>query len=642
MTCPDLCTKAKCEELEQRIIQLETIVEQLKQINIEGSLIGENLNLTVFNNFWSDTKSVDLSDFCTDTRLDLHIASPVNGNPFLSHLYIPNVSVDLNLIEFNNQYSLDAVVTVDTSSGIDSITWSKTDFDFQQVFLDVTQEGNQTELFVSVKINDVVRSDTALFTIDNNNNQTINIDGSVANKQLFLTVATDSDIDTAIIDLPFVTQDDFDYHVSTKVNDSDGHEYENTINIDGIYENERLYLTVATDSSQDTATILISIDETINNYFNDIVNYNIDLLPAINAIENCCQRLITENNQNQALLDALYYLIELRTGQLENLNNEILNELRVNYPTTDYKVICEKEALGNETTSKFFFNTSQITETQNTKQGILGIADLINKTNKALSIVESKLCEQSLPDFNFVTQKPKYCDANPTIEQYLESTDNFNWFKTVVEDFKNNPDNEIDSNEDSVSVTSNFNVYLAYMMNLIHQQQRILSIPICDPRSEVVPINVSDRVTRGTRGRHLILHFVDLDNYPKRSANSSYRPIQIPLPINNEDLDWETHFDSMRWIQGNLYCELDLQDSDGNKYTPSVAGFFDSKASAENYFNRVLAVTQLQALAIKSHPTSNPKVNIQRRETRPYRAFVMNIDNNGNTVCELKLVPPID
>lgn len=61
-----------------------------------------------------------------------------------------------------------------------------------------------------------------------------------------------------------------------------------------------------------------------------------NLSPVLNSIENCCQRLITENNENQALVDALYYLIELRTGQLENkLDNvnqlviDILNEFNI-------------------------------------------------------------------------------------------------------------------------------------------------------------------------------------------------------------------------------------------------------------------------------------------------------------------------
>ena len=54
----------------------------------------------------------------------------------------------------------------------------------------------------------------------------------------------------------------------------------------------------------------------------------------------------------------------------------------------------------------------------------------------------------------------------------------------------------------------------------------------------------------------LILHFVDLANYPKRSNGSNYRQIQIPGA--KEIYNWETDFEGLTWTRGNQYAELQL------------------------------------------------------------------------------------
>ena len=241
--CPNLCTAEKCQELENRIYELEQIVEQLKEINVSGIVTNNDLQITIANAFNQDTETIDMYPFALDVDLQKHIDTKVNDSG--GHSY----------------------------------------------------------------------------------DSTINLDGSVANKKLFLTVSTDNDSDTATIDLPFVNQEDFDSHVKTKVNDSGGHSYNSTININGSYQSETLYLTVATQDDVDTATILIPLDQTINSYL--VNTMNCDLSPTLTAIENCCEKLVKENNQNQALLDSLYYLIELRTGQIESGLQQILEEFNL-------------------------------------------------------------------------------------------------------------------------------------------------------------------------------------------------------------------------------------------------------------------------------------------------------------------------
>ncbi|MEO0934208.1 MAG: hypothetical protein AAFY21_10785, partial [Cyanobacteria bacterium J06641_2] len=140
----------------------------------------------------------------------------------------------------------------------------------------------------------------------------------------------------------------------------------------------------------------------------------------------------------------------------------------------------------------------------------------------------------------------------------------------------------------------------------------------------------------------LIIHFVTLDNYPKRKSNSSYRPVQIPSPIDIETLDWETHFENLRWEQGNLFCELELQDSEGQKVRPPVSGYFKNESSAFAYFDQVLLLTTLSEYNRKSHSQTNPKRLITEKTTRPYAAFVTYIDESGKAETEKKFKPVIE
>ena len=217
--------------------------------------------------------------------------------------------------------------------------------------------------------------------------------------------------------------------------------------------------------------------------------------------------------------------------------------------------------------------------------------------------------------------------------------------KDIV-DITNNLENNLESliQNNNVTIETNQNVTIENIRNItdkiegIETECKLTSAK--PPVTEIVPVHVGYRVDKSTRGRHLILHFVDFDNYPKRSVNSSYRPIQIPLPIDNTQLNWDRHFKDMIWEQGNLYCELVLKDDNNIEFTPPVSGFFSTIEKAEECFSKILNVTTLNLAAIKHHPSSNPKTRISVKSTRPYRAFVMDVNQDNKTICELKLVPP--
>lgn len=615
--CENLCTAAKCQELEQRIVELEEIVEQLKAINISGTIINDDLQITVANAFNSDTDTIDMSTYALDRVLDDHIDTAINENNVLAHTYTPNVQVNLDLTEIANFFNLDVVVRVDDEEAVDNVVWTKTAVNFESVFVDIAQQNEQYELYVEVTINNESLSDTVLFEVDAGSNGNIAIDGSVANKELFLTVATDQATDTATISLPFVFQEDFDEHLDLAINFA--HKFRPTINLN-IFENSDSYTFSVTWTELISGITVSSSD-----------SFTLDM----SQIQECCDDLSSlirqENDQNQALLEALSSLIELRTGQIEAL-------LQTTFPADTYDITCTSEGLGDKATSPFKIKTVTTNQNSNTVGGIAGIGTALNNLSEAISRIESTLCLQSIPEFEFLTAVGNNCSSSSSIEYFLDNSLNLSWMRTLVDTAKGENPN-IDPNENNLVISNNFWVYLTYQLSLINEQQRLLIDPICEPLTEVVPVNVSYAVDKTTKGRHLILHFVDLDNYPKRSSSGSLRPVQIPRPIANENLDWATFFENMRWEQGNLYCQLILKDSNNNKFSPPISGFFANQQAADDYFDSVLPITELSELQRKYHPTNNAQTNFTVKTTRPYRAFVIDLDNEGNPVCELKIVP---
>lgn len=151
--------------------------------------------------------------------------------------------------------------------------------------------------------------------------------------------------------------------------------------------------------------------------------------------------------------------------------------------------------------------------------------------------------------------------------------------------------------------------------------------------TDVVSIVASPKYITNVDDNVLILHFVSLDNYPKRQANSTYNPIQIPAP--KESYDWDTDFKDLRWHRGNQYAELKLQG-----YKHGVSGWFENETRANEFFDAIIlnitTATETNRI-IPQH--SNPKTNIAIKETRPYRAFITGVDSSGNGAIVNKYFP---
>ena len=262
----------------------------------------------------------------------------------------------------------------------------------------------------------------------------------------------------------------------------------------------------------------------------------------------------------------MYFLIELRTGQLETISNSIFEEVTKTITGTSYTVDCE---LYDEDGNIILDENGNATPTQKEEEvsgvSFQGLANLMTELNKQIGNTNLTLC-----DIGSSTQ--------------------------VIE----------------------------------------------ETTGDTITIVASERDLTRIQGRQLILHFVTLDNYPTRERNSTYRPIQIPSPIDEYEYDWERDFEEVRWKQGNYYCELQLKTEDDILVKPSVSGFFENKNAADEFFDTVLLLTTLSEANRKYHEFDVPKRNIPIRETRPYRAFIVSVNDEGKAICETKYIPPIE
>lgn len=644
MNCPDLCTKAKCEELEQRIEQLEQIVEDLKQINISGIVTNDNLQITVANAFNQDTETIDMSTFALDRDLQNHIDTLINDGSNIAHKYEPDLDLELSIYQdsFSN-YNLKAIIYLEQENVEKEVTWAS-----------------------------------------NNQPATISINGSVANKKLFLTVATNTDTDTATIDLPFVYQEDFDEHLDNPIDVA--HNFQPGISLNYDINSTDLAISIewfeVMSGISEIGRVNIPLSELINLEYiiihaNSIGNGEVQLLSAIqiNGVEQNdttsffipdmnCQNLEdlirTENDQNQALLDALYYQIELRTGQIEAKTDEIYRELTQDISgviDSDYSYIFEADADGNP---KPIHPKITKIPTNYSGRGIVGIKNVLellsknqdrifDATTKGISPIINldlsngieEICAVDRIDPDAYSDENDFIDAatDILIDIFSDTASQF-----ILRALKTK--NIALRGAGGVAgffISTTLDWGINYLLEKNFKKETTAFGRICEKIDnldfdcgDVVAITASDKVIENVKGKHLVLHFVDFNNYPKRNPNSNYRPVQIPQAKNS--YDWCRDFDSIRWITGNYYAKLHLKFINDDKWKTPITGYFSNKNSADNYFNQVLRLTNLVEDFRSYHPNTS-RNNLIIKETRPYRAFIVSIDSNSQPVCETKYVP---
>ncbi len=113
------------------------------------------------------------------------------------------------------------------------------------------------------------------------NNNSINIEGFYQSNGIFLSVASGSNQDTAFVLLPFVTQEQFDDHKRTKIPDAHSYEHKASVNVDVIphgndgYGSNEYEISVTVDGSESSDFIGIPSDWVTKNEFNEHLNTSI-------------------------------------------------------------------------------------------------------------------------------------------------------------------------------------------------------------------------------------------------------------------------------------------------------------------------------------------------------------------------------
>lgn len=238
----------------------------------------------------------------------------------------------------------------------------------------------------------------------------------------------------------------------------------------------------------------------------------------------------------------------------------------------------------------------------------------------------------------------KYCledslspESFQTLEAYEQAVNENNASK-----LENTPFEALINNlsDPGFMVSTSLSRAASFLSFMALKQGRINNTEICrlemeaEP-SDVVSIVASPKYITNVEGKVLILHFVTLDNYPKRAKNSSYYQIQIPAA--KEEYNWQADFESLRIQRGNQYAEMRFED-----YKAAVSAWFESVEAANNYFNAVLNLTTATEKNRVFPQHSNPQTNIQIQETRPYRAFIKSVNELGQAVCHAVYKPPIE
>lgn len=685
--CPDLCTAAKCEELERRIKDLESKLEQhiLTQVNADNQLahsyypeIDHQLKIVQLENevrifsdiylegtFAGDNSVIDLP-FVTKKEFSDHVLTQVNADSNLAHTYDPEIDNNLSVIVNENNITL-----------------------VSDIFLEGKLANAQTEIPL------------------NNFESNLKIDGTVTGKTLLLSIADGNSSDTAEIPLFFVLQDDFDEHLRLDI--PEAHNYEPLVYVNAAIESNTLFIDVAVNDSSDVATVELSLFEPLVNVslgieentlfvdvavndssdtgtielpvFEPLVYVNADILndtlfidvavndssdvatvklPIIDIPDMNCDELETalknglddltrivkqENDQNQARIDGLGFQLDLRTGEISDLVNQVLNELNQSFIDSFIIGGCQEKTIEveeEETPATWGEAEYKPNNIPVAGAGIMGIAELIKVINSQISALHKDLCSAIPPNFNLKNVTPLTC-LNETAtsiatEEFLKTDTDFNYLLT---EFQGEEPTAPEPN--SITLRKNLYQYLAYKLHLLQEQQiNLFQITCNNNQLDVVSIIANDKVVNRVSSTQLILHFVTLNNYPKRSRNSSYRPVQIPgarKPTEDEPepYKWSEDFEDFYWIQGNQYAELRFEEN----YAP-VSGWFESEEAANIYFAKVLTLTTATKANIVIPKHSDPKTNIPVRTTRPYRAFICELNQQGQNQCLAKYYPPIE
>ena len=575
-SCPDLCTAAKCQELEARINVLESDFALLKasfdaHIKQEIPEAHQYKPKVRVNNVIEDNTLI--TDVSVDSESDFSEV-PLTFDPF--------VTFDIFPIS-DNQYEFKVQVNGNNDSDILTL-------DNNEDILDVTVGlTSQDEVEVSIQLNDKSASDS---TILPNSNVSLDVfDNTDESALIKAQVGKDSDED--IIFFP------------------EQKHIESNLSLSASYRSDILTITVADGESQDSTEVFIDAENIINNRGGEGMSCdNLDLK-----------------------LDDIIRLLQL---VLQHVSIEIIGKAN-----SEYK--CEFPSDDNDNLISTYAE-SIVVEKDYQGIGLSGIHENLKLIHQNLDSLHDDVCKSVDPISTLtVDDLFQFCDKsgiNRTDfddnsigqDKYDQAINDY--FKEQIADTKFADLAEKAIEGKLITAPNNYIVPLLIQFALV--QGAITNQEICNLEpTDIVSLVASPKYVTNIDGKVLVLHFVSLDNYPKRQRNSSYRPIQIPGA--KEEYNWEEHFENLRWEQGNQYAELMLKG-----YRARVSGWFKDKVAADSYFDQVLELTIAEEENRNYPERKHSRTNISTQITRPYRAFIESVNDQGQAICHVKYVPVIE
>lgn len=558
MSCADLCTAAKCRELEARIGALEQALELLE------------------------------ASFEAHTNQDIPEA----------HDYQPP--------EPENQH-IESNLRIDGSFQSDTLTITVADGESQ----DTTQ--------INIPLPEIPEPTEH---VESN----LSISASWQSEILTISVADGESQDTAQVNIPLPESDQ---HV------------ESNLRISGSYYNQILTLSVADGESQDTDQVRIPVNDSPQTIFiTEEVYMNCDDLTR--ELEDCCSEL--KNLITVGFQDLTNNLTTLENALREDIT-DVFEEVTIDISGSangDYS--CEFP-IDEETLSTIpSYATSQVNQKSYAGRGLSGIHEKLKLLATNLDAIHNDVCKAVDPITRLTVEDLyQFCDRSlinredfdPDFQGQQEyEAAVAEYFRQLFADTKYA--DLVANATDNVLINAPNNWVTPILADFALIQGRINNNLLCNisdrEPDDVVSIVASDKVIPNATGKFLVLHFVTLDNYPKRSRNSTYYPIQIPAA--KDTYDWDIDFRDLIWERGNQYAELRFE-----QFKNPVSGFFRDKEAAYAYFNAVLNLTTATEKNRVVPQHENPQTAVIERTTRPYRAFISSVNSDGRVVCHVKYVP---
>jgi uncharacterized coiled-coil protein SlyX len=341
---------------------------------------------------------------------------------------------------------------------------------------------------------------------------------------------------------------------------------------------------------------------------------------------------------------------------MENCCNEILTKLQTieDYVTVNISGTlsgdfdCQQPLKDDGSIDDFAFPEAIASSKNYGDQGISGLHKMLQIFGENLDKIYANTCKAIEPLANLTVEDVyKYCSDGNLIKRsdYSDTEMGQAEYEQALADqltinFANSKYGHLINDDGIITPITAPNYVISRLLSdftLIQAKNNhdlLCNINNAEPQ-DVVAIVASEKDLHRVKTKVLILHFVLLDVYPKRSASDTLWQVQIPAA--KDSYSWLNDFDGLRRTHGNQYAELQFNEN----YVP-VSGWFASEAAAETFFDAVLELTNAteKNRVFPKHKT--PQINIAVATTRPYRAFIKSINNQGRPVCHAKYVPVIN